>query len=258
MAESRSQKTELVAVDLSSGAQTVLTSGYDFYSTPRLSPDGMRLAWLAWHHPNMPWDESELWVAEFDARGGLANQRKLAGGNDESIVQPEWAPDGSIVFVSDRSGWWNLYRLNPNDDRAEATALAPMKAEFAGPQWVFGMCWYGIDADGTIYASGGGEDGDGGGIWVISSSAAAHLLDIPDVRVESLQVHDGKLLYIGGSWAEPRRVVGLRPREPRAPCPARSVRSRNRRGLPRRATGDRVPDQCWAAGFRAVLRTDQP
>jgi hypothetical protein len=100
--------TDLVAVDLSSGAQSVLASGSDFYSTPRLSPDGRRLAWLAWHHPNMPWDESELWVAEFDARGGLANRRMLAGGKDESIVQPEWAPDGSIVFVSDRSGWWNL------------------------------------------------------------------------------------------------------------------------------------------------------
>jgi len=199
--------TELVAVDLTSGATRVLASGYDFYSTPRVSPDGNRLAWLAWRHPNMPWDESELWVAEFDSDGRLTSERKVAGDDDESIVQPEWAPDGTLVFVSDRSGWWNLHRLDLDQGGEAAIPLAPMKAEFAGPQWVFGMCWYGIDGDGTIYASGGGEDGDGGGIWVISSKAEPRVLDVPDARVESLQVRDGKLLFIGGSWAEPRRIV---------------------------------------------------
>ena len=131
--------TTLIAVDLSSGAETVLVSGHDFYSTPRVSPDGGRLAWLAWRHPNMPWDENELWVAEFDSNGRLANERKAAGSTDESIVQPEWAPDGSLVFVSDRSGWWNLYRLRLDHGSAAPVPLAPMKAEFAGPQWVFGM-----------------------------------------------------------------------------------------------------------------------
>ena len=71
----------------------------------------------------------------------------MAGGNDESIVQPEWAPDGSLVFVSDRSGWWNLYRWRPG--ATDAAALLPMEAEFAGPQWVFGMSWYGVADDGT-------------------------------------------------------------------------------------------------------------
>ena len=101
----------LGAVDLSTGAVTPLTQGYDFYSTPRLSPDGRRLAWLSWRHPNMPWDGCELWLAELDAAGAIANARQLAGGAEESIVQPEWSPDGALIFASDRSGWWNLYRL---------------------------------------------------------------------------------------------------------------------------------------------------
>ena len=195
-------RNELVAVDAGSGAVTVLASGYDFYSSPVVSPDGTRLAWLAWRHPNMPWDESELWVADFDADGCLANERLVAGGHDISIVQPEWAPDGSLVFVSDKSGWWNLYRWSGSGD----AALAPMQAEFAGPQWVFGMRWYGIAPDGTIYAAAGGEDG-ASGVWAIPVDAPAHRLELPDARVESLQAGDGLLLYIGGSWRDPRAVV---------------------------------------------------
>ena len=199
-------RNELVAVDLASGAVSVLASGYDFYSSPR--PLFERLAWLAWRHPNMPWDSIELWVADIADSGEQSNARMIAGGADESIVQPEWAPDGSLVFVSDRSGWWNLYRWTPD---GEITPLAPMAADFAGPQWVFGMCWYGIAADGTIYATGGGEAG--GGVWRIRSKHAPALVDLPDERVESLQVGSiGRggptvLAYFGGSWSEPRQVV---------------------------------------------------
>ena len=88
----------------------------------------------------MPWDTSELWLAQVDATGGVTDQRMVAGGGEESVVQPEWAPDGSLVFASDRTGWWNLYRLpSAASDVAAVVALMPMEAEFAGPQWVFGM-----------------------------------------------------------------------------------------------------------------------
>ncbi len=91
---------------------TVLVSGADFYSDPdRVSPDGAALAWLQWNHPNMPWDGTELWIAAINADGSLGAQEKVAGGADESIFQPEWSPDGVLYFVSDRTGWWNLYRL---------------------------------------------------------------------------------------------------------------------------------------------------
>ena len=120
----------LIAVDTTTGAVSVLAEGYDFYSTPRPSPDGQRLAWLAWRHPNMPWDTTELWLADVDGTGRLANERMVAGGGEESVVQPEWAPDGSLVFASDRSGWWNLYRMSADGAIGAVTRL---EQELAGP-----------------------------------------------------------------------------------------------------------------------------
>lgn len=103
----------LVSISLDSdghhGLQT-LTGGNDFYSTPCLSPDGSHLAWLTWNHPNMPWDGGELWIAELDTDGSIKRSERIAGGLEESIFQPQWSPDGVLYFISDRSGWWNLYR----------------------------------------------------------------------------------------------------------------------------------------------------
>ena len=100
----------LVGVDVAGvGEHQILASGNDFYSTPRLSPDGNRLAWLTWNHPNMSWVATETWVGEFEDNGMLRNPRRVAGGADEALFQPEWSPDGDLYFVSDRgTGWWNL------------------------------------------------------------------------------------------------------------------------------------------------------
>ncbi len=131
----------IVAVPLDRGAAsagTVLVSGADFYSDPILSPDGTRLAWLQWNHPNMPWDGSELWVGEVESDGSLGTREKVAGSSDESIFQPAWSPDGTLYFVSDRTGFWNLYRrLETGVD-----ALHPMPAEFGKPQWTFSQSTY--------------------------------------------------------------------------------------------------------------------
>ena len=119
----------------------VIASGYDFYSTPRLSPDGSKLAWLSWRHPNMPWDGTELWVADVTAAGALDNHVQVAGGPGESIYQPGWSPDGALYYVSDRSGWWRLYRSDRSDrsDRSvEVVRGSAADAEFGRPQWVFG------------------------------------------------------------------------------------------------------------------------
>jgi dipeptidyl aminopeptidase/acylaminoacyl peptidase len=136
--------TTLVSVSLHDpgSAPLVIESGYDFYSTPRFSPDGARLAWLAWRHPQMPWDGSELWVAAVGEDGSLGPRQLVAGSASESIFQPGWSPDGSLYFVSDRTGWWNLYRLRGGD----IEPVWPMEAEFGRPQWTLGTTtWAAID-----------------------------------------------------------------------------------------------------------------
>ena len=145
----------LVAFPLDgSDAPQVIAEGHDFYSTPRISPDGSRLVWLSWDHPQMPWDGTELWCAALAADGTLSEPELVTGGVDESVFQPEWSPDGVLHFVSDRTGWWNLYRMT--DDGPEA--LHTMDAEFGLPQWGFDMRRYGFltsDRIATIYSDEG-------------------------------------------------------------------------------------------------------
>lgn len=138
----------IVAIGLSDSVITDLAQGADFYSNPRVSPDGRKLSWLEWNHPNMPWDGTELYVAELSDDGFPASQRKIAGGEEESIFQPSWSPDGTLYFVSDRTNWWNLYA----ERDGKIVAVAPLDAEFGTPQWVFGMTTYGFDSGGDIIA----------------------------------------------------------------------------------------------------------
>ncbi|CAN7157154.1 S9 family peptidase [Massilia sp. LjRoot122] len=136
------------------GKETVLVDGNDFYAAPRISPDGRHLAWLCWDHPRMPWEGSELWLADIQEDGSLANGRLVAGGPQESVCQPEWSPGGVLHFVSDRSGWWNLYRF----EHGVVQPLCPREAEFGGPLWTFGGSLYGFRSDDEIvcaYVEGG-------------------------------------------------------------------------------------------------------
>jgi hypothetical protein len=122
-----------VKLDGDDAGGQVLAAGNDFYSSPRLSPDGSRLAWLTWNHPNMPWDGTELWLGDLNADGTLGQAEKVAGGLDESIGLPEWSPEGACYAVSDRTGWWNLYRWLGG----HVEPLCPKDAEFGLPQWVW-------------------------------------------------------------------------------------------------------------------------
>jgi dipeptidyl aminopeptidase/acylaminoacyl peptidase len=133
----------LVLIDLDTGADRILASGQDFYSSPSLNPNGSKLCWLSWNLPNMPWDGTQLWVADF-IDGKIVHPCLVAGGIAESIFQPQWGPGGFLYFISDRSGWWNLYRLHGQT----AESLCPLNAEFGLPQWQFGMSTYGfLDAE---------------------------------------------------------------------------------------------------------------
>ena len=128
------------------GAQTVLCGGWDFVAAPRLSPDGATLAWLSWKHPNMPWDGTHLWTAAVRDNGSLGEATLVAGGASVSVYQPEWSPDGVLHYVSDASGWWNLYRQR--DGREEA--LYPDDAEYGRPQWTFASHSYAFAGDGSM------------------------------------------------------------------------------------------------------------
>src|SRR5947209_14885065 len=129
----------IVTVSLAEASpQKILVQGNDFYTNPRLSPDGTQLCWLTWNYPNMPWDGSQLWLADMSADGSLSNARLIAGGTEESISQPEWSPDGTLYFMSDRTNWWNLYR-------SKAGSVEPVylkAADFGVPQWNMRMSQY--------------------------------------------------------------------------------------------------------------------
>jgi len=144
------ERNELVALDLDgSGDPLVLVSGADFYSNPRLSPSGEQLCWLSWDHPNMPWDANRLYLARLDKQGTITREAMIAGSDQESIFQPDWSPDERLYFVSDRNNWWNLYRWQEGD----IEPLCYLEAEFATPQWVFGMSSYGFLDANTLLCS---------------------------------------------------------------------------------------------------------
>ncbi len=196
--------TTIVGVKLSNGASTVLASGHDFYSSPRLSPDGHHLAWLSWDHPNMPWDGTELWLADVLADGSLGTPSKVAGGPSESIFQPSWSPAGELHFVSDRSGWWNLYRVRGG----QVQPLHPMAAEFGVPQWAFGMSTYGFDARGRIVCT-FVEAGRSKLALVDAEAGTFELIDTPCCSIAELQVGADFVAFVGASETTPAAVVRL-------------------------------------------------
>ena len=199
--EGREAVNEVVAVQVDGGEQTVLASGHDFYSFPRLSHDGTRLAYTAWDHPNMPWDEAELWVAALSPDGSSSGAIQVAGGSGESIFQPEWSPDGTLHFVSDRTGWWNLYALE--EDTAEP--LFPGNAESGEPQWVFGQSTYAFLPDGSITLIVGGEAGRR--LMIIDGDRQAREIELPYTSIGGLVATGSDVLITAASSAEPAAIV---------------------------------------------------
>ena len=188
-------------------AGAVLVEGNDFYSSPRISPDGGRLAWLTWRHPNMPWDGTELWVGELKADGTVGLMRWVAGWQDESIFQPEWSPDGTLYFVSDRMGWWNLYRLD-KETMETIEPLYPMEAEFGKPQWAFGMSTYAFESAERIVCS-----YTRNGVWHLASfdTATRQLSTIETLYTDISQVRArrGEAVFVGGSPLTEYEVASL-------------------------------------------------
>ncbi len=176
------------------GTETILAEGADFYAAPRLSPNGRQLAWLSWQHPRMPWQGTELWLAELDANGKPLAPQLVAGGPDESICQPEWSPDGLLHFVSDRSGWWNLHRLQ----NGVVQPLAPRAAEFATPQWSFGNSMYAFRAAGEIICT-YIENGVSRLAQLSTDSGKLQPIANPYQEIRELRVDGDILVLLGGA-----------------------------------------------------------
>ncbi len=183
---------------------TVLVSGNDFYASPRVSPDGKQLVWLTWNHPNMPWDGTELWLADLTTDGQLVNARLIAGGVAESVVQPEWSPDGKLYFISDRTGWWNLYRWQDGKD----VALYPQAAEFGFPMWRFGMRAYAFADAQTIICT----------IWQNSLVHLAKLdiqsgklttFDLPFTLINNVHVVGDSVVFMAASPQLAKSIIRL-------------------------------------------------
>ncbi len=177
-------------------AGRVLFGESDFVAYPRVSPDGKRLAWMVWNHPNMPWDDTALCVADL-GEDGLGPVVQVAGGTGESATEPQWGPDGALWFISDRSGFWNLYVR-----RGETTTpAAPREAEFAGPLWGLGQSNFVLLDDGRVVAR--YSDGSGGHLIVIQpASGATREIATPFTSLGALHRLDGRTIALLAGSAE--------------------------------------------------------
>lgn len=178
-------------------AGRVLYGEADFVAYPRVSPDGKRLAWIAWDFPAMPWDATRLLVADLGAEG-LANIRTVAGGAGVSVLEPQWADDGALTWISDESGFWNLY-----DDRGGAPRpLLPRQAEFAGPLWGLGQANYALMGERKIAALARQTGGDA--LLVIdTASGEARQVGLPFLDISQVQRLDARrIAALAGSAAE--------------------------------------------------------
>ncbi len=199
--------SSIASLDLNeqSGIGQVLVQGNDFYSSPKVSPDGTHLAWLTWNHPNMPWDGCELWVGEVAADGTLSATRWVAGGAHESIFQPEWSPDGVLYFASDRNGWWNLQRIAAD---GEIEIVCPFKGELGMPQWVFGMSSYAFASENLIVCSHIEQGISSLGVLDLSTRNLKDV-DCPFTDIQYLWASNGFAVFRAGSPTEVASISRL-------------------------------------------------
>lgn len=194
--------SSLVAIDCGNGSVTTIACGADFYSSPRLSPNGSHLAWLEWNHPDMPWDATRLYAAGFDNNGLPENLQHVAGSSSESVVQPLWRNEDELLFVSDRTDWWNLYAWKNGATRE----LCRRDAEFAQPHWVFGMQSWGLRDNETIVCSYTRE-----GSWHVAEinidGGGFNELALPYTQIEHLHAANGRFALQAASAELAARIV---------------------------------------------------
>lgn len=206
-------------------AMEVLVSGADFYSNPRLSPDGSQLVWLAWNHPHMPWDSTLCTLGNLDREGHITGQTVIAGGEAESVFQPQWHPSGALYFVSDNNNWWNLYCYQEGN----ISPVVECEAEFATPQWTFGMSTYALLDEDKIACAYSRD-----GLWHLGlivrnktrKGYKLHDIHTPLTEVSCLAGNSEHLVFIGANAERAPAVYHLLPQSlgPKASPPLQLVR----------------------------------
>jgi dipeptidyl aminopeptidase/acylaminoacyl peptidase len=185
-------------------AGTVLYGASDFVAAPRVSPDGRRIAWIAWNHPDMPWDGTTLYVAEL-ADGGLSQTRAIAGGARESAIEPQWDADGTLYFISDASGWWNLYRFR----QGHTERVFSIEAELSSPLWTLGQSSYTLTGDGRAVVRYSTRAIDHLGIVHLGSGALT-TLRLPYVGFSNIQLlSTDAVVAVAASATEEGAVVEI-------------------------------------------------
>ncbi len=206
---------EVVAVALDGSLRVeVLVSGPDFVSSPRVSPDGNRLTWIQWNHPNLPWDDSELWVA--DLGDGVLSGAHCTAAEGESFFQPEWGSDGVLHVVSDRDGWWHLYRLE-HDDLVQLTFG---EFEIATPQWVFGLSRYAFVGDDVWFAR---REGGLDRLAVLAADGSVDDVELDATSIGSVAARGDGVVVVAASWTTEPQVVEVTPAGTEVLRPARDL-----------------------------------
>ncbi len=195
---------DLVRIDPATGEVFVLHEGHDFYAWPCLSESGDHLAFVVWDHPNMPWDGTQLVIADIDGAGNVSNETLVAGGMDESIYQPTWIDDDSLVYVSDRSGYWNLHAY----DASGVRVAVPDDAEYGLPMWSLGSTNHVLAGRGHVVAQ-RIEDGEAELVIADIEHGITTPLSAGFTSYRSLTRSPAGISFIGGSADDVARVTEL-------------------------------------------------
>lgn len=201
--------SSLVALNMNiAGEGEVLISGDDFYSSPRVSADHSQLAWISWQHPNMPWDNTELWIGSLDPKGGLHNPKRIVTELEGAITQPLFSPSGQLYFVADFTNWWNLYRIGEN---GKIEHVLDIDAEFAVPDWTLGNHNYAFESDNTIIAS-YLRNGDVSLIRIYLDTGITEPIAVDFGEISQLVAGEGGIYFVGDKMTPEKGIYHVKGR----------------------------------------------
>lgn len=204
----REPENLIVAIDLETGETHNLVQGADFYLSPKISPDGSKLCWIEWYHPNLPWDETFLKIAEFNDIGEIHSPLYTLGGEKSSLIQPKWFTDQSLTYVDDKSGWWNIFKFDLTNQTSQN--ITPYSQEYGAPAWIFGQSNYTIGADQKIYAAPVDKAVSSFSSYDLTGQERKYSLPLTEIH-DVHNCENGTLAFIGGAATKAATIYRFSP-----------------------------------------------